>query len=69
MRALEEAREAHERRMDARFALLCSVVANCHREPKVRRTPYKVEDFMPRHRPRSRDELLAKLRMFCGSLK
>ena len=69
MRALEEAREDSERRMDARFALFCSVLANVHRDPKERRTPYKFEDFMPRPRPRTREELLAKLRQFSGSLQ
>ena len=68
MRALEEAREAEERRMDQRNALLCTVVANCHRDPKIKRTPYRVEDFMPRQRPRSREELLTKVRLFCGSI-
>lgn len=69
MRALEEAKEAQERRMDARFALLCSVFANSRRDPKQR--PYRVEDFMPRHhnRPKTREELEAKIRSFCDAAR
>lgn len=69
MRALEEVREAEERRIDARFALVCSVLANCHRNAKQR--PYRVEDFMPKHynRPKTREELEAKIRSFCGAAR
>lgn len=53
--------------MDARFALLCSVFANCHRDPKRKKQPYTPLDFMPRERPRTRDELVAKLKLFSVS--
>lgn len=69
MRALEAARAAEERRMDARFGLVCAVLANCHRDPKARRQPYTVEDFMPRERPRTQADLVARIRMMCGSLR
>lgn len=69
MRALEEAREGDERRIDARFALVCCVLANCNRDSKQR--PYRVEDFMPKHhnRPKNREELEAKIRNFCGAAR
>ena len=69
MRAFQKIYESIEKRHDARFALLCTVVANCHRDPKVKRQPYKIEDFMPRERPQTRAELVARLRAFSGSLK
>lgn len=55
--------------MDARFALLCSVFANCHRDPKTKRQPYTVDDFMPRERPQTREALLLKLKAFTGSMR
>lgn len=69
MRALEEAQEAQERRIDARFAMLASILANQNRGKSQR--PYRVEDFMPKHhsRPRSREELEAKIRSFCGAAR
>ncbi len=30
-----------------RSGIVASVIANCHRDPKKRKKPYKVEDFMP----------------------
>lgn len=69
MRALEEAQGAQERRIDARFAMLASILANQNRGKNQR--PYRVEDFMPKHhsRPRSREELEAKIRSFCGAAR
>ena len=67
MRALEEVHETEERRMDARFGLVCSVIANCNRAANQR--PYRVEDFMPKpraSRPQTREELEAKVRSFCS---
>ncbi len=32
---------------DYRAALICQVVANCHRNPKVTPRPWKASDFMP----------------------
>jgi len=66
---LQAAYEVEQSRIDARFALVCAVFANCHRDPKRRRKPYSVEDFMPRKAPQTRDELVARLRAFSGSLK
>jgi hypothetical protein len=55
--------------MDARFGLVCSVIANCNRTAKQR--PYKVEDFMPKEssKPRTREELEAKVRSFCSAAR
>ena len=65
MHALREAHEARERRADARFALVCAVLANCHRDPKRRSRPYQVEDFMPGgDRPTTQAEFDAKLKNF-----
>lgn len=36
--------------MDARFALVCSVLANINRDAKKRPKPYDVYDFMPKER-------------------
>jgi hypothetical protein len=69
MRALEEAQEAQERRIDARFAMLAAILANQQRGKNQR--PYRTEDFMPRHhnRARTREELEAKIRAFCGGAR
>lgn len=69
MRPFREVFESQEKRMDARFALLCSVFANCHRDPKTKRQPYTVDDFMPRERPQTREALLLKLKAFAGSMR
>lgn len=58
-----------EKRNDARFALLCSVVANCHRDPKTKRQAYRVEDFMPRERPQTREALLLKIKSFGSCMR
>ena len=34
--------EQHE----GRNGILCSILANCHRDPKVKRDPFKPKDFM-----------------------
>ena len=38
--------QIQEENADRRAALICAVVANCHRDSK--RKPFKVEDFLPR---------------------
>ncbi len=38
---------AREERNDYRAALICSVLANIHRDEKRRREPYRPQDFMP----------------------
>lgn len=68
MDALHESWKARERRDDARFALLCAVLANCHRDPKRRPKPYQVEDFMPEKRPKTRAEHEARLRQFAHAM-
>ncbi len=32
---------------DFRMAMICSVLANCNRDPKKKKEPYKPEDFIP----------------------
>ncbi len=34
---------------DARAALIAATIANANRDPKKRRKPYSVSDFMPRY--------------------
>lgn len=34
-----------QKALDQRAAMICAVIANCHRDPKKR--AYKIEDFMP----------------------
>ena len=36
-----------ERRLDARAALVASVIANANRDPKKKLDPFTVDDFMP----------------------
>ena len=64
MHALRTAHEAAERRIDARFALVCAVLANVNRDPKRSPQPYAVEDFMPGQRPQTRQEFDARLANF-----
>ena len=45
--ALCERRALIERRADSRAALIASVIANVHRDPQQRPSPYTVEDFLP----------------------
>lgn len=66
MQALDEVYQAEERRMDARFGMLASVLANCHRG-KGRR-PFKPEDFMPKERPRTPEELESRINRFARAM-
>lgn len=69
MQALDEAYEAHEHRMDARFAQLCAAVYNSHpTDPKKPRQAVKPEQFMPRQRPRTPEELEAKINRFARAM-
>ena len=62
------------RRMDLAAALVASVLANIHRDPKRRRQPYTVEDFLPqydrpaprRQTPEETVELVAMLNAMFG---
>lgn len=38
---------SNERAADYRAALVCMVLANCHRNPEKRPEPFTVADFMP----------------------
>ncbi|MGB0745222.1 MAG: phage tail assembly protein T [Opitutales bacterium] len=67
MQALDEAYEAQERRMDARFALVCSTLANIHRGKG--KPAYRVEDFLPKQRPKTQEELEAKVERFARAMK
>lgn len=66
MQALDEVYQAEERRMDARFALLASVLANCHRGKNKR--PFTTEDFMPKERPRTQEQLESRINRFARSM-
>ena len=61
-----DAYEEQQKREDARFALVCSVLAEINRDPKSRKTPYRVEDFMPHKKTES---LESKLKKFKGYLR
>ena len=62
----EERRQEHEEHEDYRTALICTVIANCHRDPKKR--AFQVKDFMPKKVEESKpakqspDQMLAMLR-------
>lgn len=43
-------------RSDYRMALLASVFANCHRDPKRRPQPFRPSDFMPEFEPAPPDD-------------
>jgi hypothetical protein len=45
-------RQAQLERADWGAALVCSVIANVHRDPKKRQRPYAPDDFLPRRRRR-----------------
>lgn len=41
-----------QKRLDSRVALIAALIANANRDPKRRKKPYAVEDFMPKERQR-----------------
>jgi hypothetical protein len=43
--------EAKRRDAWDRTAFACAVLANCHRDPKRKRSPYTINDFHPLARP------------------
>ena len=45
--ALVKQHQADERRLDYRAALICSTLANIHRNRKKKAQPFKPQDFMP----------------------
>ncbi len=45
-----------EERADARSALLAALIANLYRNPKRRREPYQISDFMPHFEAHEADE-------------
>lgn len=55
-----------------RAGLLAATLANVHRDPKRKRTPYRVEEFLPelmRHdEPESEDALTARWRLYKESI-
>jgi hypothetical protein len=57
-------------RADRRAALICCVIANLKRDPKRKRTAYKVDDFMPKEKKKmSANQLATMLEAFtlaCG---
>lgn len=65
--SLCERQSLSERRQDARAALVAAVIANVNR-PKSKRSPYKVEDFMPRngHKEQSPEQQAAMLQVIAA---
>lgn len=70
---LEQIEPFGERAQYLRTGILCSVLANIHRDPKQKSSPYKPEDFIPKFggeivsniRERTPDEMFASIdRMF-----
>ena len=56
-KAIYTAWEAKERRTDARYALICAVLANCHSGGQKK---FTVDDFMPqKQKQTSEDEIRA----------
>lgn len=51
LEALTKIWEDRERRKDTRFALAPLMLAEANRDPKRRRRPYKLEDFMLHSQP------------------
>tara|TARA_R110001632_G_scaffold42945_1_gene108692 strand:+ start:2513 stop:2659 length:147 start_codon:yes stop_codon:yes gene_type:complete len=42
--------------------MICTIIANVNRDPKARRKPYQISDFMPKQKPKSKKELIAKIK-------
>jgi hypothetical protein len=60
MRAYESAYEEEQELIHSRFALVCMVLAEVNRNPKAKKHPYKVEDFMPQ-KQKTKEELIGKI--------
>lgn len=50
--ALSEQYIQEQENQDLRTALICSLLANIHRDTKKRHKPYEPKDFMPQRRPK-----------------
>lgn len=58
-----------EERADVRAGIVAAVVANTHRNPKRRKKPYEVKDFMPKwgRREDTRETLMQKMSMIAAA--
>jgi hypothetical protein len=56
-----EAHGTKEERLDYRAALICAVLANCHRNPKAK--PFQPRDFMPqKQHEQTPEDMMAMIR-------
>ena len=57
-----------QRRLDARSALICAMLANINRDPKKRSKAFTVEDFMPKYEKerevKSAEEMLETVKLW-----
>jgi len=57
-----------QKKLDSRAALICTVLANINRNPKKKRKPFTVEDFMPKHEKekqvKSAEEMLETVKLW-----
>lgn len=60
LQLLYRARRAVIQREDSRVATQLAMTANVNRDPKKRKRPYKMEDFLPKT-PKTSVQLLAKV--------
>jgi hypothetical protein len=45
------------------------VIANCNRDSKKKKSPYKIDDFMPTKKPKTKQEVIKKVKQFMQSVK
>ena len=71
LNALIKQHNLSERAQDYRAALICSVLANIHRDPKKKVNPFEAQDFMPNpkkvSRKMSEQEMLTQLELMNAS--
>lgn len=61
------ARLRHDwKRQDQHAALVACLIANANRDPKKKRQPFKIEDFMPGEKPEQSPEQQAAILMFAS---
>ena len=68
LKKLQDAYIEREKKEDQRFAMLAMVIANANRNPKTKKSAYKIEDFMPKYRSSAKD-MEAKVRAFSTLVK
>ena len=62
-----------QKKLDARAALICAVLANINRNPKKRSKAFTVEDFMPKYEKerqiKSAEEMLETVKQWNARLR